>query len=133
VRTLLWPLSILLLLATAAAQPSTKPPVSGADTHAIWDTYGKTGLIVSTAARAADASLTCTALASGAHEDWLPTQSCGGVVGFIAAGEAGQIAATYWLHHTRHHKLERIVPWVFTAVSVAAIAYSETSSDRRHP
>ena len=132
-RQLLWPLSILLLLATAAAQPSTHFVVSETDTHALWDAYGKTALFVSTAARAADAALTCRNLASGGHEQWMPTQSCGGVVGLIAVGEAGQIAATAWLHHTQHHKLERIVPWVFTAGSLAAFGYSASRVNGSHP
>lgn len=132
-RKLLTACSLLLLVATTAAQQVEPPAAPASEAHSLWSRQALLALGVSTAARAADATLTCNALSNGGRENWLPTQSCGGVVGFIAAGEAVQIGATWALHRTHHHKLELIVPWVGVGISIAAIAASEARPAPRRP
>jgi hypothetical protein len=113
------------------AQNVVTPEQPTPATHALFDSYGRSALLVSTAARAADAALSCSNLSAGGHERWLPTQSCGGVVAWIAAGEVAQVGATAWLHHEGHHRVERVVPWLFTAGSLAAVGYSALARSRR--
>lgn len=120
-------LAVLLLLSTTVAvagelpeAPTPQPPPTR-----FWDRQQVVGFAASTGMRAWDAAYTChLAQSPGWHEDWLPTQSCAGVVGLLAAGEVGVVGLQYLFYRTGHRKLQRIVPWVSVAVSAAAISRS---------
>jgi hypothetical protein len=59
-----------------------------------------------------DAAQSCHNLAVGGQERWLHTRSCGGVVGRMAAWDAGMVGAAWLLHRTHHNKLARL-PMLF--------------------
>lgn len=92
-----------------------------------WDRQQIIGFAASTGMRAWDAAQTCSKFANDPlwRERWLPTQSCAGVTSLLMTGEAAQTAAQYLLFRTGHRKLERIIPWVSTAVSGVAIGLAD--------
>ena len=69
-----------------------------------------------------DAEGTCRTLASGGHEDWLPTQHCVPATMMILGGVALDISLSYFFHKIGHHKLERIMEVAGSADSVSGIA-----------
>lgn len=104
---------------------------SAQEVHKFWDRQQKVVFASTLAVRAADLGQTCDHLAqrftNGAHiyrEEWIPSQRCGVVGAFILGGQAAQTAVQYALHRKGHHRLERIVPIVWTAPNVIGIAYS---------
>lgn len=81
-------------------------------------------LVAHSAARSWDTVATCRNLARGAHEDWIPAQSCSGVAAWNAgAVTLGEFAA-YRLHRAGHDRWARVVPFALTVVDVVAIAES---------
>jgi hypothetical protein len=81
-------------------------------------------LYVHSGIRLADTIKTCRSIAHGGVEDWIPTQSCGGIVAW-QAGSVGLALGVGWLFHKHgHHTLERITPWVGTGASVAGLTKS---------
>lgn len=94
--------------------------------HRFWDDQQKIAFAISTGVKMADAWQTCYQFAHspGWHEEWMPTQSCAGLVGLGIAGTAMQVVAGDMLHRHHHHRLERLVPWIVTAGNVAGITFS---------
>jgi hypothetical protein len=92
--------------------------------HKFFDRQQLLALYVHGGVRLADTIKTCRAISHGGVEDWIPTQSCGG----IAAWQAGSVGLTLgvgWLFHKYgHHTLERITPWVGTGASAAGLTKS---------
>jgi hypothetical protein len=124
--------AVLLLSTVAAAGELPDAPTPQAPPPArFWDRQQVIGFAASTGMRAWDSAYTChLSQAPGWHEDWLPAQSCAGVVGLLAAGEIAQTGLQYLLYRTGHRKLQRIVPWVSVAVSAAAISRSYANQHR---
>lgn len=72
----------------------------------------------------ADGIQTCYHLAQGWREDWLPTQSCAAVMGWMAGSTAASVGLSYWLHKRGHRKLALIVPYAFASGSAVAIGFT---------
>ncbi|HUI83590.1 MAG TPA: hypothetical protein VL240_05165 [Candidatus Binatia bacterium] len=87
--------------------------------HRFFDRQQLLALYIHSGMRVADAIKTCRELSHGGVEDWIPTQSCAGVVAW-QGGSVGLTLGVGWLLH-RHgnHRLERIVPWIGTGASAA--------------
>jgi len=87
--------------------------------HKFFDRQQLRDLYIHAGMRVADTIKTCRELSHGGVEDWIPTQSCGGIVAW-QAGSIGLTLGVGWLFHkTGHHRLERITPWVATGASAA--------------
>ena len=76
------------------------------------------------AARAADVAQTCYHLRNGWREAWEPSQSCTGVAMWTFSGVPASIGTSYLLHRRGHERMARWTPYLFTAGSVAAIAFT---------
>lgn len=87
--------------------------------HKFFDRQQLLALYVHSGMRAADTIKTCRELSHGGREDWIPTQSCGGIAAW-QVGSIGLALGVGWMFH-RHgnHRLERITPWVATGASAA--------------
>lgn len=92
--------------------------------HKFFDRQQLLALYVHGGVRLADTIKTCRSISHGAVEDWIPTQSCGGIAAW-QAGSVGLALAVGWLFHKHgHHTLERITPWVGTGASAAGLTKS---------
>jgi hypothetical protein len=109
-----------ILLACCLAQISTPIP----NNRPFYDKVAKIELGATVALTAADLAMTCDNLAHGGHEDWLPTQKCGTVIGIEIGGLALQEVLAYELHKRHHYKLERLVRLYLVQDRSRAIAYS---------
>jgi hypothetical protein len=113
------------LLPPPAAEPlvrATAPEISSE--HKFFDRQQLLALYVHVGVRLADTINTCHAISHGAVEDWIPTQSCAGIVGW-QAGSVGLTLGVGWMFHKHgHHTLERITPWVGTGASAAGLTKS---------
>lgn len=99
--------------ATAKAQPSPS-------------TWHELRLPLTTmwATNAADIGITCSVLANGGHEDFLPTQSCGGAAA-ILVGERVAITGMAWiLARKGHPNLAKGLLWATTGSNGYAIGYT---------
>jgi len=87
--------------------------------HKFFDRQQLLALYAHSGMRALDTIKTCRELSHGGHEDWIPTQSCGGITAW-QVGSIGLALGIGWMFH-RHgnHRLERITPWVATGASAA--------------
>jgi len=99
-----------------------KPQNTGPDRprqHKFFDRQQLLALYVHSGMRAVDTIKTCRELSHGGREDWIPTQSCGGIAAW-QVGSIGLALGVGWMFH-RHgnHRLERITPWVATGASAA--------------
>ena len=94
--------------------PADRPPQ-----HKFFDRQQLLALYVHSGMRTVDTIKTCRELSHGGHEDWIPTQSCGGIAAW-QVGSIGLALGIGWMFH-RHgnHRLERITPWVATGASAA--------------
>lgn len=73
---------------------------------------------------AADIGLTCTMLANGGHEDFLPTQSCGGAAAILTGQRAAATGLAWILTSKGHPKLAKALLWAATGSSGYAIGYT---------
>src|SRR2546423_401835 len=89
-----------------------REPAPKAGDHRFWDRQNKISFAVTAAIRSFDIAQTCYGLAHGARELTLPTQSCAGVAGFVAAGQGGQLLGQWIAHRHGWHRLERVIPYV---------------------
>jgi hypothetical protein len=106
------------LMVAPVSQPQVVPE------HKFWDRQQKLALAAHSAVRLADTIKTCRELAHGGVEDWIPTQSCGGVAAWNA-GSVGVALGIGWLFHKYgFHRLERITPWLGTGASAAGLTKS---------
>ncbi len=100
-----------------AATPSALPETP--TRHKFFDHQQLLGLYVHSGMRMVDTIKTCRELSHGGVEDWIPTQTCGGIVAW-QAGSVGLTLGVGWLLHKHgHHRLERLAPWVGTGFSAA--------------
>jgi hypothetical protein len=107
------------------APPASVRPAIGVERSRFWDRPNRVAALTMVSLAAADMAQTCRFLARGRHEDYL-TQSCAGNVALTSAFEVGALAGAWALHHSGHHRLER-VPMVFMAgQSARAIIYSHS-------
>lgn len=74
-----------------------------------YDKGARIELSIAATAATVDVVTTCHALANGAHEDILPTQSCKGVSLILFGQVAAQEGAAYLLHRTGHDRLAHAV------------------------
>lgn len=106
---------------TALFRPITPEP---APEHKFFDRQQLLALYVHSGIRLADTIKTCRSIAHGGVEEWIPSQSCGGIAAW-QAGSVGLALGVGWLFHKHgHHTLERITPWVGTGASVAGLTKS---------
>lgn len=92
--------------------------------HKFFDRQQLLALYVHSGVRLADTIKTCRSIAHGGVEDWIPTQSCGGIAAW-QAGSVGLALGIGWIFHKHgHHTLERITPWVGTGASMAGLTKS---------
>jgi hypothetical protein len=92
--------------------------------HKFFDRQQLLALYIHSGVRLADTIKTCRAISHGGTEDWIPTQSCGGIVAW-QAGSVGLTLGVGWLlHKFGHHTLERMTPWVGTGASAAGLTKS---------
>jgi hypothetical protein len=116
----------LLLVLVWGARADELPDAPRPKAHArFYDRTAKAQLAVEAGALAWDETTTCRNLARGGTEQWLPTQSCAGVVGYQLLFAAAAEGAAYLLHRTNHHKLERIPRLYVAGAAVAGIAHSK--------
>ncbi len=87
--------------------------------HKFFDRQQLFSLYAHSGMRIIDTVKTCRELSHGGVEEWIPTQSCGGVAAW-QAGSVGLALGVGWLLHRRgNHRLERLTPWIATAASAA--------------
>jgi hypothetical protein len=55
------------------------------------------------------------------YEVAAPTQTCGGITGWVVGGQMLQTGLQYWLQKKGHPKLSHAVPWVSFAGSSEAV------------
>jgi hypothetical protein len=89
-----------------------------------WDKWNKIEAIGMFSLASFDMAQSCHNIRTGGREDFLPTQNCAAIVGFIAAGEAGALGLSVLLHKTGHHKLERIPMLFMIQADTRGIVYS---------
>lgn len=107
------------LLATPSVRATAPSAADRPTQHKFFDRQQLMALYVHSGVRALDTVKTCRELSHGGHEDWIPTQSCGGIAAW-QVGSIGLALGVSWMFH-RHgnHRLERITPWVATGASAA--------------
>lgn len=88
------------------------------------DRPSRVALIASVSLLGFDAGQTCHNLATGGHEDFLPTQSCAGTTAILAGETTAAWVGAYLAHRRGLHKLERILEWTMPVVNTRAIVYS---------
>ena len=107
------------------ASPSTPP--NGPPPHRFWDSKNRELFAGVTALSAADFVVTRSNLRNGGRELDPVTRMFGRSTAGLALNfsleTAGIVAASYLLHETGHHKLERIVSIVNIGSSVTAVGY----------
>ena len=99
-------------------------PLPKPQTHPFFDRTNLIGIAVHTAIRAADAAQTCAFMGGSVREAWLPMKSCSAIAAYSMSMVPAQIATSYLLHRTGHHRLERLSPYLWAAPSAAGIAVS---------
>jgi len=100
---------------------------SAAGEHKFWDKENKVLFAASAATSAADFVVTRSILQNGGRE-MNPTvrlfgRSTLGLATNFAGETVGVIGVSYFLHRTRHHKLERIFTMVNVGSSAGAVTY----------
>lgn len=94
-------------------------------THRFYDRPTKWELVGVVALAAADTMNTCYHLAGpNWREDWLPTQSCGGVAAILAGQVAAQEVVAFVLHRMHAHKVERMTRLFSMEENTRGLVYS---------
>lgn len=81
-------------------------------------------LAVMWASNAADMGLTCSVLANGGHEDFLPTQSCAGAAAILVGERAAASGLAWVLVRKGHPRVAKGLLWAATGSTGYAIAYT---------
>lgn len=81
------------------------------------------------ASNAADMALTCSVLANGGHEDFLPTQSCGGVAAILVGERAAATGVAWFLARHGHPRVAKALLWTATGSTGYAISYTVAHSN----
>jgi len=92
--------------------------------HRFFDRENLIGTAIHAAVRTADAVQTCMLLGRGAREAWLPMKGCPAIAAYSFSMIPAQIGNSYLMHRSGHHKLERWMPYLWSAPSAAGIAVS---------
>ncbi len=92
--------------------------------HRFFDRANLIGIAIHAAVRTADAVQTCASINAGAHEAWLPMKGCPAIAGYSLSMVPAQIGSSYLMHRRGHHKLEKLMPYLWAVPSVAAIGVS---------
>lgn len=87
--------------------------------HKFFDRQQLLALYAHSGMRVLDTVKTCRELSDGGREDWIPTQSCGGIAAWQVGSVGLALAIGYMFHKHGNHRLERITPWVGTGASAA--------------
>ncbi len=104
------------------ASSSSKPQPALGDQpleHRFFDRQQLLALSAHSGMRVLDTIKTCRELSDGGREDWIPTQSCGGIAAWQVGSVGLALAIGYMFHKHGNHRLERITPWVGTGASAA--------------
>jgi hypothetical protein len=113
-------------------QPATPAPLvqqqfSLGEQHKFWDNGNRALFAGVIASNAADFAVTYTNLQSGGQELNPVVRVFGRSAQGLALNFGGQVAgvmgASYFLHKTGHHRLERLVPVVNIGASMTAVGY----------
>ncbi len=111
-----WLLLFILVSLTSVAQ----------DTK-FWTTRTKIEVITATSFRYWDAGYTCNQMSKpGFRERWMPTKSCGSLVGLMTAANVGQVGLQYWMYKKHHHRIQHLIPVLSVAGSGVSIGYTYT-------
>jgi len=111
-------------------------------THPFFDRQNIVSFSAASVLRAADSAYTCavgvgttTHNADGSvtvrHEDFMPVNSCHGVVLMNSAFAGVGLGGSYLLHRMGHHKLERLPNWIVASFPALGIAYTATHQHLR--
>jgi hypothetical protein len=122
------------LISAAAHAPliHPKPP-----SHEFFDHQNIIAFSAAVAMRTADSAYTCavgvgttTHNANGSitvrREDFMPVNSCHGVVLMNAAFTGAGLGGSYVLHKLGWHRLERVPNWIAASIPALGIAYTAT-------
>lgn len=112
---------MILHAVVATVALMTKP---SAPAHRFWDKPAKITLATSLSLAAFDMGQTCHNLATGGHEDWMPS-SCPGDIAITLGAHAAGEGLAYLLHRIGHHKLERFALAYLIQAHTRAIIYSK--------
>jgi len=129
-----------LVAAAASTASSARPLVirpKTVVTHEFFDHQNLISFSAAVAMRTADSAYTCAVgVGSTTHnadgsitvrrEDFLPVNSCHGVVMMNAAFTGAGLGGSYLLHKMGRHKLERLPNWIVASVPALGIAYTAT-------
>lgn len=89
--------------------PLRPPPLlPSRPAHKFYDRPAKLELVAWSMVGGADLAQTCRFLGRGGREDWMPVQSCVGMVGLAVGAIAVVELASWALHRHGHHRLERV-------------------------
>lgn len=124
------------LISAATARPFVIRP-KGPVMHEFFDHQNIIAFSTAVALRTADSAYTCavgvgttTHNADGSitvrREDFMPVNSCHGVVLMNAAFTGAGLGGSYLLHKMGRHKLERFPNWIAASVPALGIAYTAT-------
>ena len=92
--------------------------------HRFFDRANLIGIAIHAAVRTADAAQTCASINAGAHEAWLPMKGCPAIAGYSLSMVPAQIGSSYLMHRRGHHKLEKLMPYLWAVPSAVAIGVS---------
>ena len=115
--------------------PVAAPSEIEAPTHAFWDRTNTLLFIGVGVFRGLDYASTRNMQARGREEILLPDDVVNNSAAFAAveaAGTAASIGLSYWMHRTRHHKLERWVSIVHISVTGFGVVRNYCL-DSKHP
>jgi hypothetical protein len=94
-----------------------------------WTKKQVIGTSIDFAVRSIDSGQTCYHLNNGWHENYIPSQSCSGVIGWNLGAIGLEIGSYYFLHRTHHNKLQTINPYVWATPSAIGIIQSYTGEN----
>ena len=111
-------------------------------THPFFDRQNIISFSAASALRAADSAYTCAVgVGTTTHnpdgsvtvrrEDFMPVNSCHGVVLMNSAFAGVGLGGSYMLHRMGHHKLERLPNWIVASFPALGIAYTATHQHLR--
>ncbi|HZU21573.1 MAG TPA: hypothetical protein VE998_02005 [Terriglobales bacterium] len=101
--------------ALAQDQSQARPAHNFFDRRELIDTSIHLGL------RTVDAAQSCR---QDFVEEWLPFQSCRSIAAYSLSMVPLQLGAGYLLHRLGHHRLERVLPYAFSAGAASGIGKS---------
>ena len=133
------------LMAAPASAAATASPIliqRKQVTHPFFDRQNIISFSAAAALRTADSAYTCAVgVGTTTHnpdgsvtvrrEDFMPVNSCHGVVLLNSAFAGIGLGGSYLLHSMGHHKLERLPNWIVASFPALGIAYTATHQHLR--